>query len=129
MRLLLDTHIILWATLTPEVLPTEFRALLEDDANQLVFSAANIWEVAIKQKRAGFDVDSRVLRRTLRESDYTELAITSEHAAAVASLPPIHRDPFDRILIAQTLVENLVLVTSDPVVARYPAPVRYAARR
>jgi PIN domain nuclease of toxin-antitoxin system len=128
-RLLLDTHIILWATLTPEILPSEFRALLEDDANQLVFSAANIWEVAIKQGRAGFDVDSRVLRRALRESDYTELAITSEHAAAVASLPPIHWDPFDRILISQALVENLVLVTSDPVVARYPVPVRYAARR
>ncbi len=129
MRLLLDTHVILWATLTPEVLPTEFRALLEDDANQLVFSAASIWEVAIKQTRAGFDVDSRILRRALRESDYTELAITSEHATAVASLPPIHWDPFDRILISQALVENLVLVTSDPVVAHYPAPVRYAARR
>ena len=93
---------------------------------ELVYSAASIWEVAIKSGlgRADFTVDPRLLRRGLLENGYTEMPVTGSHAAAVDRLPPIHRDPFDRILVAQALVEGQTLLTADEVVARYRGPVR-----
>ena len=122
----MDTHLLLWATSQSARLSSEARELLADINNELVFSTASIWEVVIKfgRGRDDFEVDPRVLRRGLLENRYQELPVTGEHAAALASLPSLHRDPFDRLLVAQSLVEGITLLTSDPRVAQYPAPVR-----
>lgn len=126
MKLLLDTHLLLWAAGDPGRLSIETQALLDAEENQLVFSAANVWEIAIKSglNRHDFNVDARLLRRGLLDNGYSELPIKSEHAAEVCNLPQIHKDPFDRILIAQATVEGVTLLTSDSVVARYPGPIR-----
>jgi len=126
MKLLLDTHLLLWAAGTPDRLPAGARELLDDPQNEPIFSSASLWEVAIKQSlgRADFRVDARLLRRGLLDNGYGELPITSEHAVALDGLPSIHKDPFDRILIAQAMVEGITLLTADPLVAQYPAPIR-----
>lgn len=126
MKLLLDTHLLLWAAGMPERLPEAARDLIESPAHELVFSAASLWEVSIKAGlgRDDFLVDARVLRRGLLDNGYTELPITSAHAVAVSSLPMLHRDPFDRLLVAQALAEGITLLTADAQVAQYPGPVR-----
>jgi PIN domain nuclease of toxin-antitoxin system len=126
MRLLLDTHILLWGAIEPERLSPGARSLIENPDNEISFSALSLWEIAIKagRGRAKFRVDAGVLRRGLFENGYAELALTGAHAAASASLPPIHKDPFDRMLVAQAMIEGLTLVTDDPTVARYPGPIR-----
>ena len=126
MKLLLDTHVVLWAVGEPNRLPADARASMEEEATELVFSAASLWEIAIKNGlgRASFSVDPRLLRRNLLENDYRELPITGAHATAVDLLPSIHRDPFDRILIAQAQTEGLTLVTADSTLARYPGPIQ-----
>ena len=126
MKFLVDTHLLLWAAGTPERLSQPARSLIEDPANLLLFSAASLWEITIKQGlgRADFQVNARVLRRGLLDNGYAELSISSAHAVAVDSLPPIHKDPFDRLLVAQATVEGIVLLTSDAVVANYPGPVQ-----
>jgi PIN domain nuclease of toxin-antitoxin system len=125
-RLLLDTHLLLWTVGPDELLSARARQMIGDPENELSFSVVSIWEVAIKYSlgRESFRTDPRVLWRSLLDNDYRELTITSEHAAAVANLPPLHRDPFDRMLVAQSIVEGVILLTADPMVARYPAPVR-----
>jgi PIN domain nuclease of toxin-antitoxin system len=124
--LLLDTHLLLWAAYTPDKLSDTARQLMADEGNELWFSAASIWEVAIKHSlgRPDFQADPHVLRRGLLDNGYVELPITSEHAAAVEGLPSLHRDPFDRMLVAQALAEGVTLLTVDAMVAQYPAPVR-----
>jgi PIN domain nuclease of toxin-antitoxin system len=124
--LLLDTHILLWMADDADRLPAAARKLVGDRGNDLFFSAISICEIAIKSAlgRVDFQVDARLFRRGLLAEGYTELPVTGEHGAAVASLPLLHKDPFDRILIAQAIVEGLPLVTSDPVIARYPCPIR-----
>ena len=124
--LLVDTHLLLWASGEPLRLSPKARRLLDDRDSQLWFSAASLWEVAIKHGlgRADFRVEPRRLRRGLIDNGWHELAISSEHAVATLDLPPIHKDPFDRMLVAQARVEGLALVTSDEVVARYPGDVR-----
>lgn len=126
MKLLLDTHLLLWAAGEPHRLSQEANALLNDPDHDLLFSAASLWEVTIKRGlgRDDFHVDPRLLRRGLLDNGYVELAITSAHAVAVELLPQVHKDPFDRILLAQAMVEGITLVTSDPLVARYPGSVR-----
>ena len=126
MRLLLDTHLLLWAAGSPERLPPAARELIDDPQNLLVFSSASLWKVAIKRGlgRKDFHVDARLLRRGLLDNGYDELPITGEHAVALDGLPPIHKDPFDRMLIAQSMVEGITLLTADPLIAHYPAPVR-----
>ena len=126
MTFLLDTHLLLWAAGPIERLSSDARLLIDDPDNELVFSTASIWEVAVKygRGRADFRTDPRLLRRGLLDNLYRELSITGEHAVAVASLPPLHRDPFDRMLVAQSLVEGIMLLTTDPLVAQYPAPIR-----
>jgi PIN domain nuclease of toxin-antitoxin system len=126
MKLLLDTHLLLWAAGDPKRLSASARRLLNDGGNQLLFSAASLWEVAIKSGlgRKDFQTDARVLRRGLLDNGYSELPIGSDHVIGTESLPPIHRDPFDRILVAQAMVEGITLLTGDPLVARYPGPVR-----
>jgi PIN domain nuclease of toxin-antitoxin system len=126
MKLLLDTHLLLWTAGEPRKLPDAALALIDDPANELIFSAASIWEIAIKNSlgRNDFRVDARLLRRGLLDNGYVELPITSDHAVAIDSLPALHKDPFDRILIAQAVVEGITLLTVDPVVARYKGPVQ-----
>lgn len=126
MKLLLDTHLLLWAASDPAKLSTEGRELIEDTENELFFSVASLWEVAIKSGlgRDGFFVDVRLLRRGLLDNGYSELPIASEHAVAISGLPAIHKDPFDRMLIAQATVEGITLLTADVILAQYPGPVR-----
>lgn len=127
MRFLLDTHILLWAATDNsrskpgERLSAMTRRLLEDEENELLFSPASIWEVAIKNGlgRPEFQFDAHVLARALLDNGYHELRISSAHTAAVSDLPDHHRDPFDRLLIAQATVEGVMLVTSDRTIARY----------
>jgi PIN domain nuclease of toxin-antitoxin system len=126
MNLLLDTHLLLWAAGEPARLPRAARRLIEDSGNQLYFSAASLWEVSIKSRigRDDFQADARILRRSLLENNYGEIQISGEHAVAILDLPAIHKDPFDRILIAQARCEVLTLLTADPQVAQYPGPIQ-----
>jgi PIN domain nuclease of toxin-antitoxin system len=125
-KLLLDTNVLLWVTIWPDRLSAKARQIIGSPDSVLMFSVISIWKVAIKKalQRDDFTVDPTVLRDGLLQSGHSELPITGLHAAGVADLPSIHRDPFDRLLVAQTLVERMTLLTADPVVARYPAPVR-----
>ena len=125
-QLLLDTHVLLWAQNLPERLPTALYDLMALPASDLLFSAASIWEVAIKhsQRRADFHTDPARLQDHLLASGYAELPILGTHAMAVSNLPPIHKDPFDRMLVAQATVEGIELLTVDRELARYPGPIR-----
>jgi len=125
MKLLLDTHLLLWSADRPEELSKAAIGLLGNPDNILFFSAANVWEISIKNsvRRKDFPVDPGIFRRNLLTNGYIELPITSEHAIAIQALPPIHKDPFDRILIAQATVEGITLLTSDRQVAKYPGPI------
>jgi PIN domain nuclease of toxin-antitoxin system len=125
-RLLLDTHLLLWAAFRRDRLSQAARALILAPENELVFSVVSLWEIAIKAQlgRDDFRVDARLLRRSSLDNSYEELTVTGEHAVAITHLPLLHRDPFDRLLIAQSIVEGITLITADAVVARYPAPVR-----
>lgn len=126
MKVLLDTHLLLWAASGQPRLMQEAREVIEDPDTELVFSAASIWEVAIKSGLGGddFRVDARLLRRGLLENGYTELAVAGSHAVAVDSLLPLHKDPFDRMLVAQAQVEGIMLLTADPAVASYGGSIR-----
>ena len=126
MKLLLDTHLLLWAAGDPNRLSREARRLVDNPNNELLFSVASLWEVAIKRGlgRDDFKLDARVLRRGLLDNGYSELPIISEHVVAIDSLPSIHKDPFDRVLVAQATVEGITLLTTDSVVSKYPGPIR-----
>ncbi len=126
MKLLLDTHLLIWASSRSELLSKSASELITDPANEVIFSSISIWEVAIKRglERPDFDVEPRVLRRGLLAHGYGELAFTSDHAFAVSSLPLLHKDPFDRALMAQAMSEGLVLLTSDKALEGYSGVVR-----
>jgi PIN domain nuclease of toxin-antitoxin system len=130
MKLILDTQILLWAVFWPEILPQKALRLIADDENDLYFSPANLWEVSIKSllNRADFQVDSRILRRSLLNGGCKELVITGLHAIATGDLPMLHKDPFDRLLLAQAVTENISLLTCDVKIAEYPAPVIFVPR-
>lgn len=121
-RLLLDTQVALWALAGHRRLPGAARRLI--NAHDVFVSAASIWEIAIKASIGKLKADPAVVRDALEPSGFEELPITGEHAARVASLPAHHRDPFDRLLVAQSLVEGLVLLTCDSQLAPYGGPVR-----
>jgi PIN domain nuclease of toxin-antitoxin system len=125
-KLLLDTQLLLWAAGQPERLSAAARRLLNNPRNELFFSAASLWEIAIKHTlgRDDFRAEPRVLRRGLLDNGYAELPITSEHAVNIDTLPPLHKDPFDRILVAQAFSEGITLLTVDAQLAQYPGPVR-----
>jgi len=132
MKYLLDTHLLLWAAgsddggLSTDGLSAAARSLMGDPANALYFSPASIWEVAIKNRlgREDFKADPHLLRRGLLDNGYVETPITSEHAVAVSVLPDLHKDPFDRMLVAQANVDGITLLTSDDRLAQYPGPIQ-----
>ncbi|MCP9941626.1 type II toxin-antitoxin system VapC family toxin [Cyanobium sp. ATX 6E8] len=126
MRLLLDTHLLVWAMGSPERLPAALSAMLQDPANTPVFSVASLWELVIKQAlgRPDFHVEPAVLRRALLDGGWQELPIQAHHTLVMAALPPLHRDPFDRLLLSQASADGLLLITADQQLAAYPGPVR-----
>ncbi len=126
MRLLLDTHLLLWAVASSQRVSPEARSLIEDPRNDVFFSAASLWEIAIKStlRRKDFRVDLPLMQSAMSDMGVIELPVRSEHAVRVTELPPVHRDPFDRLLVAQSLVEPMVLLTNDAVLARYGPVVR-----
>lgn len=125
MKYILDTHVLLWAAGNVSRLSAETEFLLSERDNELFFSPASLWEVAIKNAlgRKDFKVEPHLLRRALLDNGYRELPITSEHAVGLSVLPDIHKDPFDRILVAQSIVESFTLITADEQVASYPGPI------
>ena len=126
MRLLLDTHLLLWAAAKSRRLPRAVRPLLEDTENEVFYSAASLWEIVIKSslRRSDFNVDVAVLRSALAQMGFEELPVSGDHAERLASLPPLHKDPFDRMLVAQSLAEPLVLLTNDAVLGEYGKSVK-----
>ena len=126
MKLLLDTQLLLWAAGQPERLSAVARKQLNNPRNELLFSAASLWEIAIKGNlgREDFRVEPRVLRRGLLDNGYAELPVTSQHAVSIDGLPPLHKDPFDRLLLAQALTEGVTLLTGDAQLAQYHGPTR-----
>jgi PIN domain nuclease of toxin-antitoxin system len=123
--LLADTHLLLWTALKPHLLSQKARDLIEADVNEPAFSVVSLWEISIKraQGREDLQVDPRRLRRRLIENAWREIPIDGEHAIIAGGLPPIHKDPFDRLLVAQAMVEGARLLTVDSQLARYGAPV------
>ena len=126
MRLLVDTHLLVWAMGSPERLPIGLAEMLEDPLHTPMFSVASLWELVIKRAlgRPDFRVEPAVLRRALLDGGWQELPIAAHHALAVAQLPPLHRDPFDRLLLAQASADGLLLITADQQLGAYPGPVR-----
>jgi PIN domain nuclease of toxin-antitoxin system len=125
MKFLLDTQFVLWVAIDDPRLKAKARAILNDPRNQFLFSVSSIWEIAIKSAlmRRDFLHDSREIRRQYMENGYEELPLLGHHVSVVDSLAPIHKDPFDRILIAQAMAEGITLLTSDATIARYPGPI------
>jgi len=126
MKFLLDTHLLLWAAQGSNRLSSAAVQLINNPDSELFFSAANLWEIVIKNslKREDFSVDPRILRRSLIDNGYIELPIRSDHAVTVENFPQIHKDPFDRILIAQAIVEGITLLTSDLHLMKYSGPIQ-----
>ena len=124
--MLVDTHLLLWAVASSRRLPRGARALIEGPANEVYYSAASIWEIAIKSalRRKDFRVDVPALLAALARMGFVELPVTGAHAARVVQLANIHRDPFDRLLVAQSVVEPLTLLTNDRLLARYGEGIR-----
>jgi len=125
-KLLLDTQLLLWAAGQPERLSAKARKQINNPKNELLFSAASLWEIAIKNSlgREDFRVEPRLLRRGLLDNGYVELPVTSQHAVNIDGLAPLHKDPFDRLLLAQALTDGITLLTSDAQLAQYRGPVR-----
>ncbi|WP_184254133.1 type II toxin-antitoxin system VapC family toxin [Granulicella mallensis] len=126
MKLLLDSHLLIWTAAGSGRLPKRALPLLNDKENELFFSSASLWEITIKAAagRQDFQVDPRLLLRNLLDNGYIELPVTSRHGIAVLGLPSLHKDPFDRLLVAQAIVEGITLLTVDTTVANYPGPIR-----
>ncbi len=122
MNLLLDTHVLLWGLAAPERLAPAARQRMEDTRSVLHFSVASIWEIALKQNQRAIG-DARQIRKELLRQGYRELPITSDHVLLTPTLPQIHKDPIDRILLAQAKFEGFTLLTADAVLAQYPGPV------
>jgi PIN domain nuclease of toxin-antitoxin system len=121
-KYLLETHLLIWAVTGDKKLPADTAALISDTENTLLFSVLSLWEIALKRglNRKDFLYDARLVRQSLLNNGYEELSILSQHVIAVDALPPIHKDPFDRLLVAQAIVEGVELLTADATVAQYP---------
>ena len=129
MQLLLDTHLLLWAVVEPERLDVALVGMLEDPLNTPVFSVVSLWELVIKRglDRTDFQLEPSLLRQALLEAGWRELPVQAHHVLAVGQLPPLHRDSFDRLLLAQAQADGLLLITADQQLAQYPGPVRRMA--
>ena len=127
--LLLDTHLLLWAAFEPDRLSAKAKLILQSRQTPLAFSLATVWEVAIKTSlgRADFSVDPAVFYKALLDEGFVELPIKASHLARVGALPWVHRDPFDRLLVAQAVVEGLTLLTADATLKRYGRFVKLVA--
>ncbi len=121
MRILLDTHVVLWWANDPDQLAGEARAMIADGSNDVFLSSASVWEAAIKTAAGRLSTPTPI-EEAASTGGLRELAIKWRHARRAAALPPFHRDPFDRMLVAQALEEELVLITRDPLVQQYSAP-------
>ena len=126
-RLLLDTHLLLWAVSAPHKLSVATRKRI--DACEVFVSAASIWEVSIKAALGKLDADPAALLAEIEPAGFHLLPVTGEHAAAVALLPPVHNDPFDRMLVAQAKTEPLLLLTNDAALAGYGESIEMVAQR
>lgn len=126
MKFLLDTYLLLWVASDPDRLSLKAKKYIDNMDNELFFSPASLWEIAIKNSlmRDDFCVEPRLLRRGLRDNGYCEMSITSDHTLFISHLPLIHKDPFDRLLIAQSIVEEMTLLTSDNIVAQYSGSIQ-----
>ncbi len=126
MQLLVDTHLLLWSVAASKKLPPTAREMLTDPANDVFYSAVSVWEIAVKSGlgRDDFQVDMPSLLQAFVTAGFVELAITSTHAARVTSLPDLHKDPFDRLLVAQALSEPALLLTNDAQLGQYGAHVQ-----
>jgi PIN domain nuclease of toxin-antitoxin system len=126
MKFLLDTHFIIWLPIGGTGITRAARAIIDDSANEFLFSAASLWEIALKRARYGsnFAHDPRAIRAGMLQNGYEELPVQGSHVVAVDALSPIHKDPFDRLLIAQAMIEGITLLTADATIARYPGPIR-----
>jgi PIN domain nuclease of toxin-antitoxin system len=126
MRFLLDTHLVLWLPISDRHLSRAARAVVTDRANEFFFSAASLWEIALKRAlyRRSFAFDPGEIRRQMIENGYEELPVLGAHVIRIDSLAPIHNDPFDRLLIAQAMVEGITLLTANATIARSPGPIR-----
>ncbi len=126
MKFLLDTHFLLWLPIDHRSISPSARALFSHPDHEFLFSAASLWEISLKRARfgSGFGFEPREIRRHLLENGYEELQVNCEHAVSIDMLPPIHKDPFDRLLIAQAMIEGITLLTADVTIARYPGPIR-----
>ena len=131
MRVLLDTHVLLWALAEPRRLDKEVRVTIESGDNEVLFSAASIWEIAIKTGlgRSDFAFDPAEIARAALDTGFIELPVRSNAAALVGGLPLLHRDPFDRLLVAQAIVEPASLYTTDQQLVPYSDLVRCIAAR
>jgi PIN domain nuclease of toxin-antitoxin system len=129
MKYLLDTHLLIWAVTADRRLSMTASELIADTTNEIFFSVLSLWEIAIKrgQNRKNFLYEARSVRRELLDNGYQEIPILSQHVVAIDTLPPLHKDPFDRLLVAQAMVEGITLLTTDATVANYPGPVRMVA--
>ncbi len=125
MKLLLDSCAIVWWLNGPEMLADQAHAAISNPSNQIFISAASVWELSLKVAKGKLRLPQGLLK-TLVEDGMTPLQVTCDHAAASTALPPIHADPFDRILIAQALAEGMILVTRDDIIPDYPVPVMKA---
>jgi PIN domain nuclease of toxin-antitoxin system len=125
-RILPDTHLLLWTKIEPRRLSMAARKIFDDPENDLFFSAVSLWEISVKKslRRENFDVDPPYFYRTLIDDGYIELKISSVVSFGVLTLPHIHKDPFDRLLIAQAAFEDCLLLTADPTIAKYPGQIR-----
>ena len=126
MKLLLDTQLPLWEAGEPRRLSARARKLLQDPRHELLFSAASLWEIAIKRSldREDFRVEPRLLRRGLLDNGHLELPVTNQHSMGMEALPALYKDPFDRLLVAQAIAQGIALLTADAALARYGPPVR-----
>ena len=130
MKLLLDTQMLIWLLFWPETLPHNAREIISEEKNDLCFSPVSLWEVSIKssQNKPDFQLNARVMQEYLLDKGCLEVSITSSHTITAGELPMFHKDPFDRLLIAQAVVENLFLLTSDKKITEYPALVIFTPR-
>jgi PIN domain nuclease of toxin-antitoxin system len=124
-RFLVDTQLLLWNVYGSRKVPARLARLFGDGRHQFFYSAASLWEIAVKAARGQEDFVAEVgeIRDALEENGFHELPVGSQHAVALAALPPIHADPFDRMLIAQAIVEPMALITTDERLAAYPGTI------